>query len=60
VTGYLVNVGDYKLLAKKVVYLLQHPEKAVQMGCSGKIRISKYFNEDVIVAQFESAYKEII
>ena len=60
VTGYLINVGDYKLLAKKVVYLLQHPEKAAQMGCSGKKRISKYFNENVILAQFESAYKEII
>ena len=58
--GMAMTEGTICEWQKKVVYLLQHPKKAVQMGCSGKKRISKYSNENVIVAQFESVYKEII
>lgn len=60
ITGYLINVGDYKSLANRVINLLIDDKKAIQMGQEGKKRISKYFNEDVIVRKFESVYREVL
>lgn len=43
--GYLVPVGDYKTMAEKVIYLLNNPDKAKEMGRKGReMMIERYGN----------------
>ena len=41
VTGFLVQEYDYENMAEKIIYLLQHPNIATEMGAEGRRRIMK-------------------
>jgi glycosyltransferase involved in cell wall biosynthesis len=59
-TGYLVDVNDYKSLANRLIFLIQNPERASQMGDRGRKRIKKYFSEKIVTDQFVSVYRKLI
>ncbi len=59
VNGFLVAPGDVKGLAQKVVYLLQNPEKASEMGDSGRQRVQE-FDIRRMVQQQEELYHSLI
>jgi len=40
VTGLLVNEGDWKSVAAQITYLLENPERAVEMGKAGSKKIN--------------------
>jgi len=58
--GFLVSFGDVKGLAEKILYLMEHPEVAVEMGKKGRERIEKEFSLGVILPQMKALYKEIL
>jgi len=43
-TGLLVNEGDIEGMAKNMIWILDNPEKAKEMGVAGKENIWKNFN----------------
>ncbi len=57
--GFLVPIKDEQNLAKKVLYLLNHPEQAKEMGKKGKAMVEKRFNQEKIIKKICNFWKEI-
>ncbi len=58
--AYLVEVGDYKSIAKKVTELLDNHDKLETMGFKGRERYEKVFKLDNMIEQLENFYSEVI
>lgn len=46
VNGFLVPIGDYKALAGKIIYLLEHPDEAKKMGEKGREIVRERFGDN--------------
>lgn len=46
--GFLVEVGDVKSLAEKILYFIQNPEEAVRMGKNSRERAEKEFDRKIV------------
>ncbi len=55
--GYIVEPGDYKTLAEKIIYLFDHSEEMERLG-KGGIEHVKNFSEESIVEEWEKIYQE--
>jgi len=60
VNGFLVSFGDIKELAERIIYLMEHPEIAEEMGKRGRERIEKEFSLDVILPQMKALYEKVL
>jgi glycosyltransferase involved in cell wall biosynthesis len=60
VNGFLVPFGDIKGLADKIIYLMEHPELAKEMGKTGRVKIEQDFSLKVILPQMEKLYRETL
>lgn len=58
-TGFLIKVSDSEDLADKIEFLLENPEKAIDMGIKGQERIKKYFSIDGMVEKYVVAYNNL-
>lgn len=56
-TGYVIPQADAPALANAVLYLLDHPEKAKQMGGSGAARARENFSLYTMAAKTAEAYR---
>lgn len=56
-TGLLVEPGNFMDLANKISYLMDHAEKAEEMGLKGKQYVKEHFNIDKIAEDLENLYK---
>lgn len=59
-TGYVVNPLYAQEIADKTIDLLQHPERAVAMGHSGRARIQSDFNLNKKVAELIALYGALV
>ncbi len=50
-TGFLTPIGDSQALAKKILYFLNNPDKARQMGERGKEIIKQKFNRQKLIRE---------
>ena len=57
--GFLVPIGDSESLAKKILFLLNNPEKAEQMGKKGQQMVKKRFEQQKIIKQIIKFWKEL-
>jgi glycosyltransferase involved in cell wall biosynthesis len=55
----LYRPGDYVDLAKKMIWMLERPEVARQMGESGRKRVEEIFNKKTLCARIENIYKHL-
>lgn len=51
-TGFVVPLGDYKLLAEKIIYFLKNKELAFEFGKRGKLRLEKEFSMEKQVERY--------
>ena len=58
--GFLVNEGDYKALAEKILYCMDHPELLPPFGRYGREHITKQYNSSVLIEKQIEAYKEFL
>ena len=59
-TGYLVPVGDSKLLAERLRYLLEHPEERERMGAAGRARVLAEFSADLYAQRTLALYEDVL
>jgi glycogen(starch) synthase len=59
-TGLLVEPGDSVALAKAMAFVLEHPEKANQMGQAARSRAIKLFSFERQVAAYDALYRELV
>ncbi|MGC8979814.1 glycosyltransferase, partial [Caldisericum sp.] len=60
VNGFLVPFGDIKELSNKIIYLMEHPDIAKEMGKRGREKIEKEFSLKIILKDMKNLYKEIL
>ena len=59
IDGILVNQYDVETLAKKIIYLLDNPNIAIEMGEIAQKNISKKFSSEKLYSQLFEMLKEI-
>lgn len=59
VNGYLIERGDYKELAGKVIALLTNPELASRLGKEGKRIVKERFTIEIMIKDIENAYSKL-
>jgi len=60
INGFLIPFGDTDAFAEKIIYLMEHPEVAKEMGKRGREKILKEFSLDVILPQMKELYESIL
>lgn len=59
-TGFLVPPGEPRMLAEKVVHLLQNPDLRRQMGKRGRIRARALFSLEDMIKKLEAMYRDLL
>jgi len=59
IDGYLVPPFNEQEWAKKIIYILQHPEIASLMGNRGREKVEKHFSIQKVVNQLEKLYTRL-
>jgi len=59
-TGFIVPPKNAKALADAVAFLLEHPEKAKQMGRAGRERAVKLYDQRVVAGRFVAAFDRLL
>jgi glycosyltransferase involved in cell wall biosynthesis len=59
-TGFLVPPGEPRMLAEKVVHLLQNPDLRRQMGTQGRIRARALFSLEDMIKKLEAMYRDLL
>jgi glycosyltransferase involved in cell wall biosynthesis len=59
-TGLLVPCGQVEQLSMAIKYLLDNPDIAISMGNNGFERFMTYFSADVVAAQIERLYQQLL
>lgn len=60
VHGLLVNEGDYRNLAKQMLFLVERPELWSRYGRAGREHVLRHYNEDDSIELQISLYEKII
>ncbi|MEM4523299.1 MAG: glycosyltransferase, partial [Nitrososphaeria archaeon] len=58
-SGIVIKPGDYKSLAKAIIYLKQNPEIALRMGLSGRCYVEANLTIDKIGLQMKKAFETL-
>ena len=59
INGFLVPIGDNEALAKKVLYLLNNPDKAEEIAQAGKEMVRERFNQEKIIGKIIKFWKDL-
>lgn len=59
VSGYLVEPGDARALAERIIDLMRDPQKARQMGMAGYKRVRTEFGVDRQVKEYTETFREL-
>jgi glycosyltransferase involved in cell wall biosynthesis len=60
VTGYLVDSGDDKTMAERIIRLLREPELARSVGEAGRMRVEQEFSTTSLLHNVESLYDSLL
>jgi len=58
--GFVCKTGDVGSFVERIKFLLMSPEKRMQIGRNGRIKIEKNFNMDIFINNMEDAYYSVI
>ncbi|PLT34894.1 N-acetyl-alpha-D-glucosaminyl L-malate synthase BshA [Bacillus sp. V5-8f] len=59
-TGYVIDLGDTKTVAERAVGLLADPDLHSRFSEESVKRVKTKFRSDIITAQYESIYRELV
>jgi len=59
-TGFLVPRHDPSVLAAKIAWLIDHPDRAREMGAQARDRVASRFDVDSAAERLEDVYREMI
>ena len=57
--GFLVPIGDAVALAKKIEYLLDHPETCLRFGQAGREKVCKEFAQEIVFRRTWEVYRSL-
>ncbi len=59
-TGLLFEKGNIRALAKQIIFLLENPELAMQMGQASREKAKNKFGFDRFVNEYDNLYKKLV
>jgi glycosyltransferase involved in cell wall biosynthesis len=59
-TGLLAEPGDPAALAHAVLWMLDHPDAAAEMGAQGRDRVRSFFGPEVMCTALDTLYCELL
>ena len=59
-TGFIVKPEDSTALGEAIVFLLENPERAIEMGNAARRRVQKLFSWEQCVTAYESLWRQLI
>ncbi len=59
-TGYTANPKDHKLYAERIIELLEHPQKAREMGENARKQVLQKFSTEIVTPQNIKFYQNLI
>ena len=59
-TGILVPVKSPEKIAEALIYFLENPTKAKEMGKKGRLKVAKEFDERIIFGKIKECYQKLI
>lgn len=59
-TGLLAEPGDPESLARAVLWLLDHPKEAAEMGACGRERVARHFAPAVMCGVLDTVYGDLL
>ncbi len=59
-TGLLIPPGDSQALAKAILWMLEHPKEAKEMGLAGQRHFAQLFTQERMVKKTEELYASIL
>jgi glycosyltransferase involved in cell wall biosynthesis len=59
-TGLLISVGNPQVLANTIIWMLEHPAEAKQMGEEGKKYFKEQFTQERMVNETEQLYEYLL
>jgi len=59
-TGLLVPLKNPQKLAETIIYLLENPKIAQEMGQRGRVKVLKEFNEQLVFGRIKKEYERLI
>ncbi|MCK5734489.1 MAG: glycosyltransferase, partial [Candidatus Latescibacteria bacterium] len=57
--GLLIDPADPEEIARAIVYLLEHPEEAVQMGRNGRKAVEEHYNWEKMEERLRGVYEAV-
>jgi len=58
--GFLHPFGDIDAMARSLALLASSPERASEMGASGRLRAQSAFTAEQVIPQYEALYRRVI
>jgi glycosyltransferase involved in cell wall biosynthesis len=58
--GFLVPVEDHAAAAEKLLILLEHPERAAQIGENGRTSVEMRFSADAMIHKLIGVYRDLL
>lgn len=58
--GFLVGIGDYRLMGEKILYVLKNSEVAISMGQNAKKYVFEKFDGKIITGKIIAFWKNIV
>jgi len=58
--GFMVSEGDYRALAERIIYMMEHPEVWADFGRFGRKHVDVNFNFEQIVEKQAQLYRDIL
>jgi len=60
INGFLVPIGDKKTLAEKIIYLIENPDIAKQMGKAGKKIVEEKFSQKENISKIINFWQDLV
>lgn len=58
--GYMVDEGDYQMLAEKILFYMAHPETWGRMGVFGREHMKRTYDVAPLIERQIQCYQELI
>ncbi|HEY9063032.1 MAG TPA: glycosyltransferase family 4 protein [Pseudobacteroides sp.] len=59
-TGFLVPVADHKLLADKIIYLVENPDERTRMGINARKKALEEFDERKVLIRQREIFQKLV
>ena len=58
--GFRADIKDYKTIADKIIYLLDHSHERERMGNNGYVKVKEMYNRELVLERYKELFIKAI